>query len=57
MTDTYRTQVPPHLRSLPEQTLDALLRIEEMLGMIASALHDKGPLAEEEKPAGRRSRK
>jgi hypothetical protein len=31
MSDTYRKQVPPHLRSLPEQTLDALLRIEELL--------------------------
>lgn len=31
MAETFRQHVPPHLRNIGEQQLDALLRIEELL--------------------------
>lgn len=38
MSETYRKHVPPHERSLPEQTLDALLRIEEAMERVLTGL-------------------
>lgn len=36
MSETFRQHVPPHLRNIGEQQLDALLRIEELLTALAT---------------------
>jgi hypothetical protein len=43
-----REHTPYHERRLEQQMLDALLRIEELVGMLLSAVQDKGPLEEPE---------
>lgn len=47
LADRVRPQVAFHVRSIPEQTLDALLRIEEMLSNLNEALAGpRGPKIE-----------
>lgn len=40
--------IPEATKPIDVQTLDALLRIEDLLGMIASSLQDKGALIDGE---------
>jgi hypothetical protein len=46
-----REHAPYHERRLEQQQLDVLLRIEELLGMLLSAVQDKGPLEEDDRSA------
>jgi hypothetical protein len=47
MNEREREHAPYHERRLEQQQLDALLRIEELLGMLLSAVQDKGPLEDD----------
>jgi hypothetical protein len=46
-----REHAPYHERRLEQQQLDVLLRIEELLGMLLSAVQDKGTLEEDDRSA------